>query len=206
MLLIWGPGPRAGLCSALCDSGQGDRARLPGGHTGPVCVCVCYVVCVFLCVWCIYVCVIRVCSVCVCKTGIKGEACASEQQGASAQVPLPSAHHFLDVPGAWVSLGTASSGLSAPVPLGPRLTCGFWRGRGWRGCVPCRAAASPGLRLAGGCQVPCQRPGLCQLLSLPPPVCFLTLGPQRLWAGWSSCPQPAQACSGLAVLGTQWGE
>lgn len=123
-------------------------------------MCVCYVVCVFLCVWCIYVCVIRVCSVCVCKTGIKREACASEQQGASAQVPLPSAHHFLDVPGAWVSLGTASSGLSAPVPLGPRLTCGFWRGRGWRGCVPCRAAASPGLRLAGGCHgaMPTSRP------------------------------------------------
>lgn len=184
-----------------------------GKGTGPgylgdilgLCVCVLCCLCVSVCVVYLCVCNLSVC-VCVCKTGIKGEACASEQQGASAQVPLPSAHHFLDVPGAWVSLGTASSGLSAPVPLGPRLTCGFWRGRGWRGCVPCRAAASPGLRLAGGCQVPCQRPGLCQLLSLPPPVCFLTLGPQRLWAGWSSCPQPAQACSGLAVLGTQWGE
>ncbi|KAJ8797536.1 hypothetical protein J1605_017268 [Eschrichtius robustus] len=36
--------------------------------------------------------------------------------------------------------------------------------------------------LQRGCvwQVPCQRPGLCQLLSLPPPLWFLTLGPRRL--------------------------
>ena len=101
-------------------------------------------------------------------------------------MPLPSARHFPDVPGAWVSLGKASSGLSAPVPLGPRLPCGFWVRSALLetlGVAGAGVGVSPaGPLLPQGCvwQVPCQRPGLCQLLSLPPPLWFLTLGPRRL--------------------------
>lgn len=159
------------------------------------CLCVCSVcclcvvcVCVCVSVWCVCVSVCVVCVWCVCLCMVYVGFVCFQLQGAETQVPcrghVPSPH----VPRAWASLGRASAGLQPHLVASGPVQLETHQGRASVGVSLAGTAASPGLGLAGGCWLPCQRPGLWPLLALPPPLWSLTLGPQGLWAWRSNCP------------------
>lgn len=149
--------------------------------------CLCVVVCVYLCGVCVCLSVWCVCGVCVC-VWCMWDLCVSSCR---AQRPRCLVVGMFP-PDMCPKPGPASGGLlpaSSPTWWLPGLfNWKLIRGRARVGVSLAGTAASPGLGLAGGCWLPCQRPGLWPLLALPPPLWSLTLGPQGLWAWRSNCP------------------